>query len=354
MDISQTILYLLRGLLLLLDQVPYLLFIYAIVTVIITAVRRSKRDPSVRRGLIRKLSEATGSANGNEAAHGFGADPNGPDPYTTSALLNGYTQGVTPTNRESEPLPENTLRNPTPLPPGFVRLDSPASASPVAASPAAAAAATTAPTAPSPAGTAFDAARIGAAASITAMLRNLPADYHVIDEVMIDNGTGTSGDHAITTTLDHVIVSPYGVFVIDEKEPMADRIEGDTQDMHWRAGWGNDGRINGPVSDMVNPVPENVRNLQALSHITGIPLDRFISIIVFCGEGFDLSALTGRKRLLSSTKGMPYPTRIITSVELLSVLADYRKPLLDAFTVQAKTATIGSLSVAKPMNGQAL
>lgn len=354
MDISQTILYLLKGLILLLDQVPYLLFIYAIVTVIITAVRRSKRDPSVRRGLIRKLSEATGSANGNEAAHGFGADLNGPDPYTTSALLNGYTQGVTPINRESEPLPENTLRNPTPLPPGFVRLDSPASVSPVAASPAAAAAATMAPTAPSPAGTAFDAARIGAAASITAMLRNLPADYHVIDEVMIANGTGTSGDHAITTTLDHVIVSPYGVFVIDEKEPMADRIEGDTQDMHWRAGWGKDGRINGPVSDMVNPVPENVRNLQALSHITGIPLDRFISIIVFCGEGFDLSALTGRKRLLSSTKGMPYPTRIITSAELPSVLADYRKPLLDAFSVQAKTATIGSLSIAKPMNGQAL
>lgn len=354
MDISQTILYLLKGLILLLDQVPYLLFIYAIVTVIITAVRRSKRDPSVRRGLIRKLSEATGSANGNEAAHGFGADPNGPDPYTTSALLNGYTQGVTPTNRESEPLPENALRNPTPLPPGFVRLGSTASASPVAASLAAMTAATTAPTAPSPAGTVFDAARIGAAASVAAMLRNLPADYHVIDEVMIANGTGTSGDHAITATLDHVIVSPYGVFVVDEKEPMADRIEGDTQDMHWRAGWGNDGRINGPVSDMVNPVPENVRNLQALSHITGIPLDRFISIIVFCGEGIDLSALTGRKRLLSSTKGMPYPTRIITSAELPSVLADYRKPLLDAFTVQAKTATIGSLSVAKPMNGQAL
>ena len=72
------------------------------------------------------------------------------------------------------------------------------------------------------------------------------------------------------------------------------------------------------------------------------------------GEGFDLSALTGRKRLLSSTKGMPYPTRIITSAELPSVLADYRKPLLDAFSVQAKTATIGSLSIAKPMNGQAL
>lgn len=346
MDISQTILYLLKGLILLLNQAPYLLFIYAIVTVIITAVRRSKRDPSVRRGLIRKLSEATGSTNK------FSADPNGPDPYTTSALLNGYTQGVTPTNRESEPLPENTLRNPTPLPPGFVRLDSPASASPVATSPAAAA--TTTPTAPSPAGTAFDATRIGAAASVAVMLRNLPADYHVIDEVMIANGTGTSDDHAITTTLDHVIVSPYGVFVIDEKEPMTDRIEGDTQDMRWRAGWGNDGRINGPVNDMVNPVPENVRNLQALSHITGIPLDRFISIIVFCGEGIDLSALTGRKRLLSSTKGMPYPTRIITSAELPSVLADYRKPLLDAFTVQAKTATIGSLSVAKPMNGQAL
>ncbi|MBW3094126.1 NERD domain-containing protein [Bifidobacterium sp. 64T4] len=350
MDISQTISSLLKGLILLLNQMPFLLFVYAIVAVIITTVHRIKRNPSLKRGLARKLSEVVDSANNNT----YGSDdsdsdnPNAPDPYTTSSLLNGYSQGVTSTNTESEPLPESTLRNPTPLPPGFVRLDSPA-ATTSAASANSTTAAATAPA--STAGAAFGTAHAGAAASIAAMLRNLPADYHVIDEVMIANGAGTSSDHATTATLDHVIVSPYGIFVIDEKNPMADRIEGDTQDMHWRAGWSKDGRINGPVNDMVNPVLENVRYLQALSHIIGVPLDRFVSIIVFCGDGFDLSALTGRKRLLSSTKGMPYPTRIITSAELPGVFADYRTPLLDAFTVQMKTTTIGSLSVARPNTG---
>ncbi len=145
--------------------------------------------------------------------------------------------------------------------------------------------------------------------------------------------------------LDHVVVSPYGVFVIDEKETVEQRIEGDVQEPRWRACWGDGRDPSRPDRELFNPIMENIRHVQALGHITGIPTEQFISIIVFCGTDVDLEGISGRKKLLSSTRGMPYPTRIITEDQMEDVFNAYRKPSMNEFIVQAKSATIASLSM---------
>ena len=69
------------------------------------------------------------------------------------------------------------------------------------------------------------------------------------------------------------------------------------------------------------------------------------AIIVFCGTDVGLEGISGRKKLLSSTRSMPYPTRIITEDQLEDVFNAYRKPSMNEFIVQATSATIASLSM---------
>lgn len=293
----------------LLTYSPELLLTYVIVAAIIGMIKRVRRglrdDGSFIRLLAARLDGNGQKDDDDELAR---------DPYTAVNLLNGYTQGVTPTlDADAAPLPPESLRTPAPLPSTNAKH--------------------------------VTAITLGSGSSVAAMLRNLPSEYHVVDDVVIADTAGTSTAHTTTTTLDHVVVSPYGVFVIDEKETVEQRIEGDVQEPRWRACWGDGRDPSRPDRELFNPIMENIRHVQALGHITGIPTEQFISIIVFCGTDVDLEGISGRKKLLSSTRGMPYPTRIITEDQLEDVFNAYRKPSMNEFIVQAKSATIASLSM---------
>lgn len=319
---------------------PELLLTYVIVAAIIGMIKRVRRglrdDGSFIRLLASRLDGNGQKDDDDELAR---------DPYTAVNLLNGYTQGVTPTlDADAAPLPPESLRTPAPLPPGFVRLDQ--EAVPTAGVLDATLSAPSQPSSLPPTNAKHvTAITLGSGSSVAAMLRNLPSEYHVVDDVVIADTAGTSTVHATTTTLDHVVVSPYGVFVIDEKETVEQRIEGDVQEPRWRACWGDGRDPSRPDTELFNPIMENIRHVQALGHITGIPAEQFISIIVFCGTDVDLEGISGRKKLLSSTRGMPYPTRIITEDQLEDVFNAYRKPSMNEFIVQAKSATIASLSM---------
>ncbi len=98
---------------------PELLLTYVIVAAIIGMIKRVRRglrdDGSFIRLLASRLDGNGQKDDDDELAR---------DPYTAVNLLNGYTQGVTPTlDADAAPLPPESLRTPAPLPPGFVRLD---------------------------------------------------------------------------------------------------------------------------------------------------------------------------------------------------------------------------------------
>jgi len=97
-----------------------------------------------------------------------------------------------------------------------------------------------------------------------------PQVYHLIPDVMLPTSDGT-------TQIDHVIVSRYGIFVIETKNYKG-WIFGREHDAQWT-------QQNFRRKDRFqNPLRQNYKHTQTLSDLTGIPGDYFISLVVFGGD----------------------------------------------------------------------
>ena len=102
-------------------------------------------------------------------------------------------------------------------------------------------------------------------------LKKLKKDYKVLNNVIIrtiDNST-----HQI----DHIVVSKYGIFVIETKQ-INGYIKGNDYDKNWTVKRGkNTYYIN-------NPVHQNYGHIKALSEVLGINPDKFISIVCISSQ----------------------------------------------------------------------
>lgn len=99
------------------------------------------------------------------------------------------------------------------------------------------------------------------------LLSFLGNKYHVYNDVLIPTTNGTS-------QIDHIIVSPYGIFVIETKNYKG-WIFGGPNNYKWTQ------NIYGKKYTHYNPIKQNIGHITALKRlITGYD-DRFISIIVF-------------------------------------------------------------------------
>lgn len=105
--------------------------------------------------------------------------------------------------------------------------------------------------------------------AVASKLRWLPRDqYFVINDLVFTRGNGN------TTQIDHVVVSPYGIFVIETKN-IYGYIHGSDNSKLWRSCWRN--------RDLAfdNPILQNKAHIMALSEKLKLNDDRFISIIAF-------------------------------------------------------------------------
>lgn len=80
-----------------------------------------------------------------------------------------------------------------------------------------------------------------------------------------------------TTQIDHVIVSRFGVFVVETKN-MSGWIFGDEKNPQWTQS------IFGKKYKFQNPLHQNYRHTKALSDFLGIDHSKFISMVMFWGE----------------------------------------------------------------------
>jgi hypothetical protein len=80
-----------------------------------------------------------------------------------------------------------------------------------------------------------------------------------------------------TTQIDHVIVSRYGVFVVETKNYRG-WIFGGERDASWTQS------VFGKKSRFQNPLRQNYRHLRALSEFLQLPEDRFHSVVMFWGD----------------------------------------------------------------------
>ncbi len=100
---------------------------------------------------------------------------------------------------------------------------------------------------------------------------SLPKDqYHLIKNVTLPTDDGT-------TQIDHIIVSKFGIFVVETKN-MKGWIFGNATQKQWTQ------KIYKFSTKFQNPIHQNYKHLKTLQSCLGINSDSIFSVIVFIGE----------------------------------------------------------------------
>ena len=94
--------------------------------------------------------------------------------------------------------------------------------------------------------------------------------YHLIKNVTLPTEDGT-------TQIDHILVSKYGVFVIETKN-MKGWIFGSANQKQWTQ------KIYKHSNKFQNPIHQNYKHLQTLESCLDVPEDSIFSVIVFIGS----------------------------------------------------------------------
>ena len=104
------------------------------------------------------------------------------------------------------------------------------------------------------------------------LLQQLPVnEYHIINNLILRLPDGS------TTQIDHVIVSAYGIFVIETKNYKG-KIYGTERAGQWTQYLGQ------KSYPFMNPLHQNYKHVMALRQMTGLEKDCFISIVAFSDE----------------------------------------------------------------------
>ena len=129
---------------------------------------------------------------------------------------------------------------------------------------------------------------------ISEILNSLPKDkYKVYDNVMLNTKRGS-------TQIDHVIVSIYGIFVVETKNYkglIADSKYGE----HWVQ------YVCGRKYSFYNPVRQNYGHIKALQEILNLPQNKFISVVVFLHK-CDIEG--------DAVRSVIHPSQLINFIEL--------------------------------------
>lgn len=142
-------------------------------------------------------------------------------------------------------------------------------------------------------------------------LKKLPKNYHQWHDVYLLDGNGH------TTQIDHLIASPYGIFVIETKN-MKGWIWGGERKKLWTQ------QIFRHKSQFQNPLHQNSRHINVLAEVTGLPRSEFKSIIFFVGE----ATLKGK-----------FPANVMTS-NLCKYILSYQEKMSIAITLDEFVALI--------------
>ena len=111
---------------------------------------------------------------------------------------------------------------------------------------------------------------------LSSVLKSLPDCYHVIDNVLLRTRKGS-------TQLDHIVVSPFGVFVIETKNYKG-MIFGDMEGIVWTQVLNGAGHFK-----VYNPVRQNYGHIVELCRQTRIPIAIMQGVIVFTNPKANLS-----------------------------------------------------------------
>lgn len=104
----------------------------------------------------------------------------------------------------------------------------------------------------------------------SSLLKHLPEEYHVFADLTLPSLGGT-------TQIDHVVVSRFGVFVIETKN-MQGWIFGDANQAKWTQ------TIYGHKTRFQNPLRQNFKHVKAIQEAVGVNLNCIHNLVVFAGS----------------------------------------------------------------------
>ncbi|HHT9149388.1 MAG TPA: nuclease-related domain-containing protein [Candidatus Wujingus californicus] len=132
--------------------------------------------------------------------------------------------------------------------------------------------------------------------------------YHVFNNVTLPNLSGG------TTQIDHIIVSVYGIFVVETKN-LNGWIYGNEKDTKWTQVFFS------KKYPFQNPLRQNHKHIKTISEILKIPENKFHSVIMFIGDCELKTKMPENILLKGYTKYIKSKTEnILTEKEVLSII----------------------------------
>lgn len=144
---------------------------------------------------------------------------------------------------------------------------------------------------------------------ISTYLRSLGREYLVFDNVLLK--TNSKGG---TTQIDHIVVSPYGIFVIETKSHKG-KIFGNIESKNWVQTLIT--RKGVQKYKFYNPVLQNAGHIRALSKLLGMDYRYFSGIVVFSNPNTDITNV--------------YCGNVCSPYTLATFILYNRKPILSAY-----------------------
>jgi len=125
---------------------------------------------------------------------------------------------------------------------------------------------------------------------VVLMLRLFPDKdrYHRLHNVTLPTIDGT-------TQIDHVVISGFGIFVIETKN-MWGWIFGSEKQAEWTQ------KIFKKTVRFQNPLRQNYKHTKAIEAVTGIDADRVHSVVVFVGDATRLCPRCGEARVIRQVR----------------------------------------------------
>jgi hypothetical protein len=126
-----------------------------------------------------------------------------------------------------------------------------------------------------------------------------PTRYHSLHDVTLATPDGT-------TQIDHVVVSPFGIFVVETKN-MQGWIFGDPQQARWTQ------TIYRRRVRFQNPLRQNHKHVKALQAVLAVPPETIHSVVAFVGAG---------------TFKTPMPANVTAGGGFIDYITAFRTPVL--------------------------
>ncbi len=153
--------------------------------------------------------------------------------------------------------------------------------------------------------------KVGEARVRSAVGKQLPAEvYKSFDDLTLPSRGGT-------TQVDHVIVSRFGVFVVETKN-MKGWIFGSANQASWTQ------VIYGKKTKFQNPLRQNFKHVKAVQELLGLPENKILNVVVFTGAAEPKTAMP--PSIVWGAKNLPAyvtskRTQILGDLEVQQILA---------------------------------